>query len=113
MGGRVILAQRKGKSAVFRSRTFHRKGAAKLRALDYAERQGYLRGVVKDIIHDPGRGAPLAVVHFRDPYRYKKRKELFIATEGMHTGQFIYCGKKAQLTVGNVMPIGQMPEGTI
>merc|ERR1712003_6680 len=30
-----------------------------------------------------------------------------------YTGQFIYCGKKAQLTVGNVMPIGQMPEGTI
>ena len=31
----------------------------------------------------------------------------------MYTGQFIYCGKKAQLTVGNVMPIGHMPEGTI
>ena len=31
----------------------------------------------------------------------------------MYTGQFIYCGKKAQLTVGNVMPVGQMPEGTI
>jgi hypothetical protein len=45
--GRVILAQRKGGSAIFRSRTFHRKGPAKLRALDYAERQGYLRGVVK------------------------------------------------------------------
>ena len=64
--------------------------------------------MVKDIIHDPGRGAPLAVVHFRDPYRYKTRKELFIAAEGVHTGQFIYCGKKAQLTVGNVMPIGQV-----
>ena len=31
----------------------------------------------------------------------------------MYTGQFIYCGKKAQLTLGNVMPIGTMPEGTI
>lgn len=49
---------------------------------------------MKDIIHDPGRGAPLAKVVFRDPYRYKLRKELFVATEGMHTGQFIYCGKK-------------------
>ena len=48
----------------------------------------------QDIIHDPGRGAPLAVVAFRDPYRYKTRKELFIAAEGMHTGQFVYCGKK-------------------
>jgi hypothetical protein len=45
--GRVIRAQRKGGSAIFRSRTFHRKGPAKFRALDYAERQGYLRGVVK------------------------------------------------------------------
>ena len=31
----------------------------------------------------------------------------------MHTGQFVYCGKKSQLTIGNVMPIGHMPEGTI
>jgi large subunit ribosomal protein L8e len=49
---------------------------------------------LQDIIHDPGRGAPLAVVHFRDPYRYKTRKENFLAVEGMYTGQFIYCGKK-------------------
>jgi len=50
----------------------------------------------QDIIHDPGRGAPLAVVHFRDPYRFKTRKENFIAVEGMYTGQFIYCGKKGK-----------------
>ena len=50
---------------------------------------------------------------FRDPYRYKLRKELFVCAEGMHTGQFVYCGKKATLTVGNVLPIGEMPEGTI
>ena len=29
-----------------------------------------------------GRGAPLAKVTFRDPYRYKMRTETFIATEG-------------------------------
>lgn len=111
--GRVIRAQRKGAGSVFKSHTKHRKGAPKLRSVDYAERNGYIKGVVKDIIHDPGRGAPLAVVHFRDPYRYKIRKELLIATEGMYAGQFIYCGKKAQLTIGNVMPVGNMPEGTI
>merc|ERR1711973_215791 len=111
--GRVIRAQRKGAGSVFKSHTKHRKGAPRLRPVDYSERNGYIKGVVKHIIHDPGRGAPLAVVHFRDPYRYKTRKELFVAAEGVHTGQFIYCGKKAQLTVGNVMPIGQMPEGTI
>ena len=51
----------------------------------------------QDIIHDPGRGAPLAKVVFRDPYRFKKRTELFIAAEGIHTGQFVYCGKKGKL----------------
>ena len=50
---------------------------------------------------------------FRDPYRYKLRKETFIATEGLHTGAFIYCGKKAALNVGNVLPVSQLPEGTI
>merc|ERR1712026_234237 len=111
--GRVIRAQRKGAGSVFVAHTKNRKGAARLRAVDYAERNGYIKGVIRDIIHDPGRGAPLAVVHFRDPYRYKIRKELFVAAEGMYSGQFVYCGKKAQITIGNVMPIGQMPEGTI
>merc|ERR1712071_332221 len=71
------------------------------------------QGCHGEIIHDPGRGAPLAVVHFRDPYRYKTRKEIFLAVEGMYTGQFIYCGKKATLQIGNVLPVGTMPEGTI
>ena len=31
----------------------------------------------------------------------------------MHTGAFVYCGKKAALTVGNVIPVSQLPEGTI
>jgi large subunit ribosomal protein L8e len=83
------------------------------RPYDYSERQGYLRGLVKEIIHDPGRGAPLAKVVFRDPLRYKMRTATMIAVEGMYTGQFIFCGKTAQLNVGNVLPVGNMPEGTI
>jgi hypothetical protein len=45
--GRVIRAQRKGRGSVFRSHTKHRKGAPRLRALDFAERHGYIKGVVK------------------------------------------------------------------
>jgi len=113
--GRVIRVQRKGRanSLIFRALTKHRKGAAKLRVLDYGERVGYMKGLVKDIIHDPGRGAPLAKVVFRDPARYKLRKELMVAVEGLYAGQFIYCGKTAQLAVGNVLPVGKMPEGTV
>jgi large subunit ribosomal protein L8e len=111
--GRVIRSQRKGPGGIFKSHTRLRKGAAKLRPLDFAERNGYIRGIVKEVLHDPGRGAPLAKVQFRDPYRYKLRTQIFIATEGMYTGQFVYCGKKAALAVGNILPLHAMPEGTI
>jgi large subunit ribosomal protein L8e len=69
--------------------------------------------VVKDIIHDPGRGAPLLQVIFRNPYKFQDRTETFIANEGMYTGQFIYAGKNANLTVGNILPLGSVPEGTV
>ncbi|KAG8935239.1 60S ribosomal protein L2A [Tulasnella sp. 419] len=110
--GRVIRAQRRS-HAIFKSHTRLNKAPARLRPLDYAERNGYIRGVVKEIVHDSGRGAPLARVVFRDPYRYKLRTETFIATEGLHTGAFVYAGKKATLSVGNILPVGQLPEGTI
>jgi len=111
--GRVIRAQRKGRGGIFKSHNTHRKGAAQLRSLDNAERNHYIKGVVTEVIHDPGRGAPLARVTFRDPIRYKHQKQLFIAAEGVHTGQFLYCGKKATLSIGNVKPLGEVPEGTI
>lgn len=45
--GRVIRGQRKGAGGIFKSHNKHRKGAAKLRPVDYAERHGYIKGVVK------------------------------------------------------------------
>jgi len=45
--GRVIRSQRKGAGGVFRAHTKHRKGAPKFRAVDYAERRGYIKGVIK------------------------------------------------------------------
>ncbi|KAF8319229.1 ribosomal protein L2 [Cantharellus anzutake] len=110
--GRVIRAQRRS-HAIFKAHTHHNKAPARIRTLDYAERNGYIRGLVKEIIHDPGRGAPLARVVFRDPYRYKLRTETFIATEGIHTGAYVYCGKKATLSVGNILPVGNLPEGIV
>ena len=68
---------------------------------------------MKQIVHDAGRGAPLAKVQFRHPYKFKLVTETFIANEGMYTGQFIYAGKNAALTVGNVLPLSSVPEGTV
>jgi len=111
--GRVIRGQRKGAGGIFKAHTKHRKGAAKFRALDFAEREGYIKGIVREIIHDPGRGAPLARVQFKDSIRFRRTTETFIAAEGMYTGQFVYCGNKATITVGNVLPVGNLPEGTV
>jgi len=111
--GRVIRAQRKGRGSVFKAHVVKRVGASKLRVNDYAEREGYLQGIVKKIHHDPGRGAPLAEVHFRNPYRYRTDKELMVCAEGLYTGQFLYMGSKANCTVGNVLPLRCLPEGTV
>jgi len=113
--GRPLRAQRKGEThtLIFRSHNKHRKGAAKFRVNDFSERNGYVKGVVKEIIHDPGRGAPLARVAFRHPYKYGTVKENFIAVEGLYSGQFVYCGRRAALKIGNVLPLGSMPEGAI
>merc|ERR1712046_474720 len=111
--GRVIRGQRKGRGSIFKSHNRCRQGAAKLRVLDFGERYGFVKGVVKDIIHDPGRGAPLASVHYHNGRSYKIDKYLMPAVEGTYSGQFVYSGKKAQLIVGNTMPVGNMPEGTI
>merc|ERR1711998_690125 len=56
-----------------------RKGAAKLRILDFGERNGFVKGVVKDIIHDPGRGAPLAKINFHNGRQFKLDKVLMPA----------------------------------
>jgi large subunit ribosomal protein L8e len=111
--GKCIQGQRRGKGGIFKSHVRTRKGAVKLRVNDYAERHGYIKGVIKEIIHDPGRGAPVAKVQFKNAYKFKRDTELMIATEGMYSGQFVYCGKKAALTVGNTLPLYMVPEGTI
>ena len=41
--GRVIRSQRKGRGSIFKSHTKHRKGPARLRVIDFAERKGYIK----------------------------------------------------------------------
>ncbi len=57
------------------TRVKYEKNAKKAPVIDIS-RDGYIKGVVKDIIHDRDRGAPLAIVRFRDLYWYKTPKEL-------------------------------------
>jgi large subunit ribosomal protein L8e len=53
--GKTIRGCRKGAGSVFTSHTHHRVAPAKFRKLDYLEKNGYIRGIVKEIVHDSGR----------------------------------------------------------
>lgn len=111
--GKVVRSQRFGAGSIFKAHTKGRKGPVGMKRPDYAERHGYTKGVVKDIMHDPGRGAPVAQIQFKDAYRYKRINTLLSAPEGMYTGQFVFAGQKAALSIGNILPLGQIPEGTV
>jgi len=111
--GKTIRGCRKGKGTIFTAHTRLRKGPVRLRKIDFAEKEGYVKGVVKSIVHESGRGAPIAKVQFQNAYRFQRDTELFVAAEGMHEGAFVYCGAKAQLAVGNVLPLSAIPEGTV
>jgi len=65
--GRVIRTQRKGRGGIFTANNKNKKGEAKLRQLDFSERNGYIKGCIQGIVHDAGRGAPLAEVRSTPP----------------------------------------------
>ena len=109
--GHIVRAQRKGNGNVFKAHTHHRKGAAKFRPMDAAERTSHISGIVKAIVHDPGRGAPLAQLVFKKSENGGLERSLVIAPEGIHTGQVVSCGPDATLHVGNILPLGKIPEG--
>ena len=46
--GRRIRGQRKGCGGIFKAHTAKRDQPAKYRSLDFAERHGYIKGVVRD-----------------------------------------------------------------
>ena len=69
----VRVGQRKGKKgSVYTTPKSKRIAPPRYRNLDFSERQGYIKGVVRAVLHDPGRGCPLVKVDFKDPYKYKK-----------------------------------------
>jgi len=62
-------------------------------------------GQVKDIVNDPGRSAPVAIVKFQDG-----KEVLHIAAEGLRVGDLVsYDGSPS---TGNVLQLAKIPEGT-
>ena len=63
-------------------------------------------GVVRDLIHAPGRTSPLAVIDYNGIIDYQ------IAAEGISVGQKIAIGG-TKITPGNIVTLSNIPEGTV
>lgn len=107
--GKRILVQRRGRGgSVFRAPTHRRVGEASLPEPSEKEVGGAVKGTVVDLLHDPGRGTPLAYLKFEDG------AECYVpAPEGMGINQEVFRGEAAPVSVGNILPLGKIPEGTL
>ncbi len=107
--GKRIRVQRRGRGApTFRASTHKRIAPAKYPNLSPDVRDGVIHGQVLRLMHEPGRGSPLALIELEDGRRYYS-----VIPEGIYEGQIIELGGRASIKVGNVLPIGRIPEGTI
>jgi large subunit ribosomal protein L2 len=104
MGKRVKVQRRGRGTPVFQSAHTGKVAQAKYPALANES----LRGTIKDIIHESGRAAPLAVIELVSGETFYS-----VAPEGTHVNQKIVIGAEAPLTVGNIIPLGKVPEGTL
>jgi len=109
--GKRIRVQRRGRgSSTFRASTHKRVAPAQYpQAITPKECfEASINGVVEAFVHDPGRGAPLAFVRFENGETCYT-----VIPEGTFKGQQICLGGKAPVEVGNILPLGKVPEGTL
>jgi large subunit ribosomal protein L2 len=103
--GKRIKVQRRGRGTpVFQSAHTGKVAQARYPALSTES----LRGTVKDIVHESGRAAPLAVIELANGETFYSA-----APEGTYVEQEIVIGADAPLMVGNIIPLGKVPEGTL
>ena len=107
--GKRILVQRRGRgTSQFRASTHKRKGPVRypqLTAEDYKKAVKEL--TVVDLLHDPGRGAP--IIKVKDEFG---TSHLLLAPEGIQVGQTIFVGPNAPIKIGTIKPLKNIPDGT-
>jgi large subunit ribosomal protein L2 len=108
--GKRIRVQRRGRGGQnWRASTHKRVAPAKYPAIAPKEAfEAQLVGTIVDLVHDPGRGSPLSLIEFDNGLSVYS-----ITPEGVHVEQQITYGGKATAEIGNIIPLGKMPEGTL
>ncbi len=106
--GKRLISQRRGRGTpTYKSASHRFKGKIQYRYYDQLEKEDSLKGIVVDILHDPGRSAPVAMVKFENG-----EKRLILAPESIQINDDIACGISASISPGNTLPLGEIPEGT-
>ena len=98
-----------GRNAHGRVTSRHRGGGAKrkYRKIDFKRRKDGVPATVAAIEYDPNRTAYIALVHYADG-----DKAYILAPARLKVGDTVASGEKADITVGNCLPLASIPTGT-
>ncbi len=88
----------------------HHGGGAKrkYRIIDFKRNKDGIVGTVASIEYDPNRSANIALINYTDG-----EKRYIIAPKGLTVGMKISSGENVDIKVGNSLPLGNIPEGTL
>ena len=104
------LKSRGGRGAGGRISVRHQGGGhkRKYRVIDFKRDKHGIPGTVRTIEYDPNRSANIALIFYADG-----EKRYIIAPKGLQVGQKIVSGDSVAPTVGNALPIMNIPVGTM
>ena len=80
----------------------------KYRIIDWKRTKDGVPAVVKSIEYDPNRSARIALLYYVDG-----AKAYIIAPNGLEVGTTVVSGADAAPEVGNALPLGKIPVGTV
>ncbi len=106
----ITLKKNGGRNNQGRITVRHRGGGAKrkYRLIDFKRNKDGIIGTVASIEYDPNRTANIALINYADG-----EKRYIIAPKGLKVGDKIESGEKADIKVGNALPLSNIPEGTM
>lgn len=88
----------------------HRGGGhkQKYRIIDFKRMKDNVPAAVKAIEYDPNRSANIALLQYPDGV-----KAYILAPKGLHVGDKVESGENVDIKVGNSLPLGNIPDGTL
>lgn len=78
------------------------------RIIDFKRRKDGIPATVKAIEYDPNRSARIALLYYADG-----EKAYILAPDGLEVGRTVLSGEDAAPEVGNALPLGKIPVGTV